>query len=165
MKRLRSDAHGIEGLPLRLMVSLAVLMITIPPALASFEAVQHQAALGRTEEEAKGFLLAARQLVVGGEGGKRSIHLDLRIEGMERFTIGGPPRSGYRSSSLSYKMLWMGEVHMSSHDPSFFLVSEDGGSMVLHRGLHALTLTVVDDMDFTGDREPDRAVMVEWTNS
>ncbi|MDG6220628.1 MAG: hypothetical protein QCI38_04175, partial [Candidatus Thermoplasmatota archaeon] len=103
-KRLARDRRGLEGLPLHLMVGMAALLLTIPPALASFGAIQEVMDRDRIERELERLMVCSKQVALGAPGGVRFVELDLDHSSLQRVRIGGSPLSKADAMTVAYSL-------------------------------------------------------------
>ena len=134
---MRRDTRGVEGLPLRLLITAAVLALTLPAVASAL--VTHD--LHRTEERVRGEALrvldGASRLALAG-GGRIHLTLDVRsgaLTGVEwvRFrALGGTGVAEYQLVGQSPRPVTLNGV------PALQFASADG--LTLGPGIHTLRL-------------------------
>ena len=135
---MRPDRLGVEGLPLRLLVTAAVLALTLPAVVGALAA--HD--LRRTEERVRGEALrvlglAARLDLAGG--GRASLTVDLRdgaVTGVRFLRFANAGAAGM----AAYELRGQPERVVALPDPSPPWRFDSGADLVLTPGLHEVLL-------------------------
>ena len=121
------DKRGIEGLPLRLLVSSLVMALSAPALLGSLAYLDSMTAVDLAEREAEELRASAISAFVGGPGNVRRVHVELRsgLSGAPCLRLGGG-EGDPRSHQID--VLWSGEMvgSVPLAEPGFAICTPQG---------------------------------------
>jgi hypothetical protein len=131
--RLRTDCHGLESLPLKLMIVSVIASLSIVPASEALDNLRNKDFANRLELQLDNIVSAAQLLAIGGPGGARTMKLDFTSDGkigFERMVIGdGAGRANMSSIVLKFTN---GAVMIKTcSDPPVWMKDRDGHGLVI----------------------------------
>ena len=111
MSMIMLDKKALEGLPLKLLITVMIIALSVQPLFGSLSYLAYAQNLGGAVEEAEAVKRAALSAFIGGPGNVRKVTLHLG-EGSASFSIrlGGDEGEG-RSRTID--VLWHGNVAAS----------------------------------------------------
>ncbi|MDD1756122.1 MAG: hypothetical protein LUQ39_04730 [Methanomassiliicoccales archaeon] len=134
------DKRGLEGLPLKLLITVMILALSIQPLYASLSYLGYGQELGRAVQEAEAIKEAAVSAYLGGPGNIRKVSISMN-DGPGSFSIrlGGAEGEG---TSKTIDILYYGNLAatVTLEGQSLSIISMEGQSLIVE-GKQELRLT------------------------
>lgn len=141
MPKLSDDRRGLEGLPLKLLITSLVISLSAPALYSSVAYLDFASRLDRAMDVASEIKRAAVSAYVGGPGNVRivSLKLDPIAEGSAAIRLGGEENE---AQARVIEVLWEGELAatLTLEEPSFSIVTGQGSALLLE-GLEDIRLS------------------------
>lgn len=131
--RPRTDCHGLESLPLKLMIVVVVASLSIIPASEALDNLRNKDFANRLELQLDNIVSAAQLLAIGGPGGARTIELDFTSDGkigFERMVI-GDGAGGANMSSVVLRFTNGAVMIKTCSDPPVWMKAKDDHGLVI----------------------------------
>ncbi len=140
---LARDDHGLESLPLKLMVVAIVASLSIIPAAEAMDSLRVRDFMRRADTQLAQLVSCAEMLTIDGPGNVRTFSLDFSGHGKERFSrlmIGDSP-DGPNRSSVILELRGGGFIVRSACNPPARMCSTDKGCLVLDSPVSEIRMT------------------------
>jgi len=137
------DSRGLEGMPLRLLISAVILAIIVPTAWAGLSSYTHTKAEADMQGQLDLLTAAIHQVYFGGPGNMRNV--EVRADGgagasLEYLRLGDALPSGGDRYLVRFKFDGRPErVHIVT-DPSVMMTSPSNSPLELGPGHHTLRI-------------------------
>jgi hypothetical protein len=164
MSQIQSSFQGVEGIPLKLIIVIVIMAITIPIAFKGLESYDRFQTENNLRSELDFLSANIKQVYLNGLGNAQDVEVDLR-DGMmtkiEDVKIGDSVEGIW--STIRYKLNHKATVILLVKNPNIPMGSteEDGlGALVVGAGSHTIHLECKVGPDFDDDDVDDMYVEV-----
>ncbi|MDD1769502.1 MAG: hypothetical protein LUO79_00280 [Methanomassiliicoccales archaeon] len=141
---MRLDRRGIEGMPLKLLLTSLLISLTLPTVLGSLQGYDRATKVEELKVAVQKIRSAALSAYLAGPGNVRTVPIDLDLGGKSQasITLGGRPGTS-NSTVIRYFLQGseMGSVFLL--EPKVSIVPEDGESLKIDGSITNLRLECV----------------------
>lgn len=158
------NEEGVEGIPLKLIIIVLIMAISIPLIWRGFESYDRTQTENNLRSELDFLVTRVKQVYFGGVGNADSVEVNFRnglFTKIEYIKIGDSPNAIW--SSIRYKLNYKGVETIVIENPNIPLAYNDNGdfkSLELGSDRYRIHLECRDDKDFTNDGRNDLYVEV-----
>lgn len=122
------DNNALEGMPLKLVIIVMMLALTVPSVYASLGDFQEVTSTNSLKNEAEDLASKVHDLAVRGPGNQMTVTIDVPSDG-SFMTIGGTTRS--EMMSIGYGVRGGEVVRYYLTDPNVLFITPQEGGMVI----------------------------------
>jgi hypothetical protein len=158
------DEAGVEGIPLKLIIVLVIVAITVPVAWKGLESYDRSQTESNLVLEIDFLAANIKQVYLNGVGNARNVEVDFSdgmMTSVERIEIGDSEQGVW--SSIRYKLEHKGSQFVLIKNPNIPVTHvnhEDIGPLVVGPGRHTIHLETKKGYDFDSDGVEDLFVEV-----
>lgn len=158
------DEAGVEGIPLKLIIVMVIVAITVPVAWKGLESYDRSQTETNLVMEIDFLVAHIKQVYLSGMGNARDVDVDFSgglVTSVERIEIGDSEDGVW--SSIRYKLGHENSRFVLIKNPNIPIArvnEDDVGPLVVGPGRHTLRLETRSDRDFDSDGQEDLYVEV-----
>lgn len=162
--KFKKDQRGVEGIPLKLIIIIVILAITIPITWKGLESYDRAQTERNLRSELEFLSTNIKQVYLNGMGNAVDVKVDFAngmMTKVERVQIGDSLDGIY--SSIRYKLNYKGTEFMVIKDPNIPVGNyseSEFGPLVLGSGRHTIHLECKQGKDFDDDGTEDMYIEV-----
>jgi hypothetical protein len=162
--KFKKDRRGVEGIPLKLIIVLVILAITIPITWKGLESYDRTQTERNLRSEIEFLSINIKQVYLNGMGNAVDVKVDFAngmMTKVERVQIGDSLEGIY--SSIRYKLNYKNTEFMVIKDPNIPVGNysdSEFGPLILGSGRHTIHLECKQGIDFDDDGTKDMFIEV-----